>query len=146
VDPVLEFLEFAARTEFTTQGGWLNFVGIGLLGAMVSGADIKDFLFQLLEFLSRTLDRLAHLIEKFLEFLASLAKADFKASAKPGPYQAPRTETAWKPLVAVSVLLLACILALGAARYAALHPNPEREGHPPERHSPEQRAAYKLPQ
>ena len=119
MDSVADFLKFAAKTEFTTAGGLFNFVGLGLVALIIAGADQATVLFQLLEFLSRALDRALTFFEKCMEFVVALIRpsSTFKASQKPKPYTAPTTlEPKLKPLIVVGILALGCALAVGAER------------------------------
>lgn len=118
MDEIPKFLEFALKGEVTTPGGWLNLAAIGLGVLVVSGAETGNLLMQLIEAAGRILDRLLHFIEKMMEFLASILRAQFYASPKPEPYRAPRDDRKVPiALIVVGVLGIACVLALGAARY-----------------------------
>src|ERR1700759_2158146 len=118
MDDIPKFLEFALKGEVSTPGGWLNLAAIGLGVLVVSGAETGNLLMQLIEAAGHILDRIFHFIEKMAEFVAAILKAQFYASPKPEPYHAPRDEQKVPiALVVVGVLGIACVLALGAARY-----------------------------
>lgn len=96
-----------------------------MLGISLSGAGAFKLTTQTFEFFYRCLDRVFHAIEKWLEFLAALARVNFRASDKPAPYLAPPIQKAsGRNLAAVVILTIACALAVGGASYAPKGPSP----------------------
>lgn len=118
MDPLWDFIRFAVRREFTTPGGWLNFVFIAVLALLVNGADVKTVLFQTYESGFRVLDRCFHFLEEVLEFLAALMRAPFRASERTDPYQAPSSSSDWRLSLGLGLLFLLCVLAVGAEGYS----------------------------
>lgn len=110
---ILEFLELAVRTEFGSPGGIINFTIVGVLGLLTAGVATAE----LLRFISQALDRVMHFIEKVLEFFSDLHGGSFEASPKPEPYELEAGGIQLKLLMTVGVFFIACMLALGGARY-----------------------------
>jgi hypothetical protein len=118
-DPLLDFLKFAAKTEFTTPGGQENFLGMAILGLLVAGQDWGDIFKQGMEFLGRITDRILHFFEKILEFFASVLRTSFKATPLGAGYSAPtgKAPERSRGLVLVGAFVLLCALAVGGAGY-----------------------------
>lgn len=117
MDPTLEFLKEAGKHEFTTGGGYLDFIVMALLSLSAAGADKTHLILQTYEVLFKVLRLAVYAFERVLEFLASFSsKSSFRATPPPADYAAPKSDADWKPLVALGVLLLACMAILQASR------------------------------
>ncbi len=100
------------------MGGAINFAIVGVLGLLAAGMAAAE----LLKFLSQALDRAMHFIEKCLEFISDLRGGTFEASPKPPPYEVEASGIQVKLVVTVGVFFIACMLALGGARYEPTDP------------------------
>jgi hypothetical protein len=119
---ILEFLKFAVRTELGSPGGIINFAIVGVIGLLAAGSAVAD----LLRFISQVLDRVMHFCEKVLEFWSDLRGGSFEASPKPDPYELGQDGRQVKLVFTVGVFFIACMLALGGARYSA-NSDPSKE-------------------
>lgn len=113
MNELLEFLEFAAKTEFTTPGGVINFSIVGVMGLLAAALATSE----LLKFLAWLLDRVIHFVEKCLELCALLMRVPFKADPMPDPYEPDSALRTGRLLIVIGVFFIACMLALGGSEY-----------------------------
>ncbi len=106
--------------EATTGGGYENIVGMAILGLLVAGSS-DDLIRQAFVFLYYAGHRLAHLFEKFLEFIAALFNRPFSATPLGDGYPTAVSDTAVKSrqLIVVAVFVVVCTLAVGGAKYGS---------------------------
>jgi hypothetical protein len=126
---LLDFLEFAGRSEFTTPGGVINFAIVGVLGLLAAAIAGSE----LLKFLAWFMDRSMHLFEKLLEFLAGAFSIPYEAEPKPYPYEPESLKRATGLLVVIGIFSVACMLALGGARYKPIN-GPAKDDTPEQPH------------
>jgi hypothetical protein len=120
LDPLVEFLETAAKREGHSPGGFLNFFAMGLLALGVIGTGTKWILGQTFGLLFSLADLLRYTIDRVLAALAAKAGNPIEAVKPPKQYKVPTIPPPRLAYVVVlGTLLLACPLALAFAHPGA---------------------------
>jgi hypothetical protein len=114
---LVDFLKFAVESELNTGGGLVDLVAMGLLALLVAGDPCPG----ILALINWETERLAHLIEKLLEYRA--AKQGFRFRPTPlQPRHAARereSKSRQQGLIIVAIFAFACVLSVGSTGYAS---------------------------